>query len=344
MNDYFLRVTKQTATRFWINNVTLAEADMALAAGAVGCTQNPAYVWKILDGSDDKDVADAALREIMATEPDDTGALVKLQRELVANVARRFLPLYEATHGRQGYVSIQGSPIEEDTESILRFARLNVQAGPNIMAKIPATEDGLRAIEALAKEGVPINATECMAIRQVLDVCDLYVSATKGMTNPAPLYFSLITGIYDEYLQNVVAANSIPVSPDALWQAGMSVARKVHEIVKERGYPCGFIGGGARGLHHFTEMVGADASITINWRGTADKLIEQDAPVVTRFFQPTPASVEDELLEKLEDHRKAFFIGGIEPHEYEEYGPVLLFRSNFAAAWNNALAYISSLR
>jgi len=59
---------------------------------------------------------------------------------------------------------------------------------------------------------------------------------------------------------------------------------------------------------------------------------------------PTPYSVEDELLEKLPDHRKAYFINGIEPHEYEEYGPVELFRNNFAAAWNKALEYIKSKR
>ena len=42
----------------------------------------------------------------------------------------------------------------------------------------------------------------------------------------------------------------------------------------------GFISGGARGLHHFTEMVGADAVVTINWQGTADTLIQQDPVVV----------------------------------------------------------------
>jgi transaldolase len=344
MNDYFKRVSRQTATRFWVNNVTLSEADKGLAAGAVGCTQNPAYVWKILNGSQDQARAEQLLQQIMADEPDDTAALIRLQRALVSDVAARFRPLFEASQHQLGYVSIQGSPIEEDTETILRAARFNVEAGPNIMAKIPVTQSGLKAIAVLAKEGVPINATECMAVRQVLDVCETYVEVTRGMPSPAPLYFSLITGIYDEYLHKHVAAHNIDVDRDALWQAGLSVARKVHEIVRQRKYPCGFIGGGARGLHHFTEMVGADASITINWVGTADKLIEQDGPVVSRFLQPTPAWVEDELLEKLEDHRKAFLIHAIEPDEYEDYGPVELFRSNFTSAWNSALAYIGSLR
>ena len=344
MNDYFHRVAAQTATRFWINNVTLAEADLALAAGAVGCTQNPTYVWKILNGSTDQDYAEQALRKIIASEPDDSEALVKSQSELVTNVAKKFMPLFEASQGRQGFVSIQGSPIEEDVDTIIRCARYNRQGSPNIMAKIPVTIDGLQAIELLASESVPINATECFAVRQVIDACEAYVRGTKGLKNPAPMYFSLITGIYDEYLTKYVASNGIDINSDVLWQAGISVARKVHAIVQERQYPCGFIGGGARGLHHFTEMVGANASITINWEGTANKLIEQDSPVVSRFLQPTPAAVEDELLSKLDDHRKAFFIDAIEPEEYEEYGPVELFRSGFTGAWKNALNYIANLR
>ena len=39
--NYFQRVHEQTATRFWINNVTREQARISIEAGAVGCTQNP---------------------------------------------------------------------------------------------------------------------------------------------------------------------------------------------------------------------------------------------------------------------------------------------------------------
>lgn len=342
--SYFKRVQAQTATRFWINNVTREEADLAIDAGAIGCTQNPSYTWKILNSSSDAEYAKESLIRLISTEKDDTLVEVALQRELVRNIAKKFLPMYEASNRKNGYVSIQGDPFHEDAETIIKCARFNREAGPNIMAKIPVTPEGLKAISVLAAEGVPINATECMAVRQVIDACEVYVEATKTLSSPAPMYFSLITGIYDEYLKKQVEKEGIDVSKDALWQAGMCIAKKVYSIVKERKYPCGFIGGGARGLHHFTEMVGADASITINWAGTADKLIEMDQPVISRFFMPTPYSVEDELIEKLEDFRRAYFINSIGPSEYEEFGPVVLFRSNFEEAWGNTLKLIKSLR
>jgi len=342
--NYFHRVQKQTPTRFWINNVTEEEANLALAEGAHGCTQNPSYSWKILNGSKDSEYASNLLKSIMKEEPDDTEALVQLQRALVGRIAKCFMPLYEKSHGKFGYVSIQGDPFQEDAESILRFARFNREAGPNIMAKIPVTKDGLAAIRIIAAEGIPINCTECMTVQQVIDACEAYIEATKELASPAPMYFSLITGIYDQYLQKTVQEKGIDICPDVLWQAGISVAKKVHSIVAERKYPCGFIGGGARGLNHFTEMVGADASITINWVGTAEELLKQNPPVVSRFLQPTPYSVEQELLEKLEDYRKAYYINGISPEEYEEFGPVVLFRQSFEEAWQNALNLIKALR
>jgi transaldolase len=340
---YFHRVQEQTPTRFWINNVTREEAHLAIEAGAVGCTQNPAYLWKIIN-SPEKLYVIELLGGILKTEKDDNEALIKLQREIVAKIGEIFMPLYLESNGKQGYVSIQGDPFSEDLHSLIRYAHFNREAGPNIMAKIPATKEGLEAIEVLAAESVPINATEVMAVRQALDVCEIYKKAVKKIKNPAPIYYSHITGIYDEYLKKTVENNGIDISPDVLWQAGISIAKKVYRLVKEKAYPVGFIGGGARGLHHFTEMVGADCCITINWKGTADLLIEQDPPVVQRFFQPTPDSVIDELLEKVIDYRRGYLINAIKPEEYEDFGPVVHFRKMFEEAWNNSLKFVKNTR
>ena len=344
MKSYFFRVHEQTPTRFWINNVTREQAQLAIDYDAVGCTQNPSYVWKMMTNEAEKPYVSELIAGIMAKENDDNACLIWLQRELVSGVAKVFKPLFDESKGHNGFVSIQGDPFMEDTQHILEFARFNHEAGENIMAKIPVVESGLKAIETLVKERIPINATECMAVRQVLDVCEIYEKTIRNMVNPAPLYYSVITGIFDEHLGNVVKRDNVAISPDVLWQGGLAVAKKIYQIVKERGYHCHFIGGGARGLHHFTEMVGADCAVTINWKGTADKLIEQNNPVVSRFFNPTSHAVIDELLEKVPDFKRAYLINEIEPHEYEEYGPVVLFRSQFESAWKNALASIVSRR
>ena len=88
----------------------------------------------------------------------------------------------------------------------------------------------------------------------------------------------------------------------------------------------------------------ADCVVTINWKGTADKLIEQDPAVVQRFAMPIPQSVIDELSEKVDEFNRAYYVHGITEEEYEDYGPVVLFRSSFEKAWKNALEEIRKQR
>lgn len=339
--NYFHRVNELTKTRFWINNVTQEQANRAIEEGAIGCTQNPSYVWKMMQTEALRPKINAIIEA--HKDLDTTQIVICLQRALIKEIAAIFYPQYVQSHQKNGYVSIQGDPFHEDCETIVQAARFNREAGENIMCKIPVTEEGLKAIEILAAEGVPINATEVMSVRQALDVCEAYSRATKNAKKKAPIYFSHISGILDEYLKKTVEKQGIEIHSDVLWQAGIAAAKKTYWMCKQANSEVGFIGGGARGLHHFTEMVGADASITINWSNTADELIKQNPPVVDRFNMPTPCAVIDELCSKLPDFRKAYFVDAIKPEEYEEFGPVVLFRTSFEEAWKNAEKYVDDL-
>ena len=327
--EYFERVIKLTPTRLWINNPTPEDADKAIASGAISCTTNPTYAMKQIMAETEHDYALQVVDGVIKETDDDNKAADLIQQKLVKRIMDKFLPVYEKDPGKQGFVSIQGDPFADDdpnhiVDEALRFKKL----AKNFITKIPATKAGLKALETLIPEDMPMIATEVMGIAQAVNVCEMYQRISKKCGKYPPFYLTHITGIFDEHLKNVVKHNVIDISPDVLWQAGCIVARKQYRIFKERGYPGTMLGGGARGLHHFTEMVGSEMHITINWKGTADKLIELDQPVVCRFLQPTPFFVEDELVEKLEDYRKAYFIHSIEPVEYEDFGPVKLFRSS----------------
>jgi transaldolase len=184
---------------------------------------------------------------------------------------------------------------------------------------------------------VPLNATEIFAVNQMTTICDTYEQLSKESGKKPKMFMSHIAGIYDDHFQAYVKEHSVDISPDVLHQAGLAVARKVYNILIERGYSATFIGGGARGLHHFTEMVGGKAVVTINWEGTADKLIAQDPPVVYRLFNPVPQKVIDELIEKLPDFRRGYLDDGLSVEEFEHFGPVLLFRSAFVKSWTRVL-------
>ena len=345
MKPYFLRVTEQSPTMFWINNPTLPQADLAIENGALGCTNNPSYTQKMLDHPTYGEAAYKVLDRVLQEFEDDRKAAIEFQARMVKPVADKFMPLFEKSGGEHGFVSIQGDPFADDiVEDIVSQALDNRKVSPNICCKIPLTEPGLEAIEQLVPQNVPMNSTEIFAVSQFNALAETYENTARKAGKFPMMYMSHIAGIYDDYLRNYVEENDVQISPDVLHQGGLAVARKVYQIMTEGAYKCVFVGGGARGLHHFTEMVGGRVCITINWVGAADKLLEQNPPVVYRLFNPVPQKVIDELMEKLPDFKKGYLEHGLSIEEFEDFGPVQLFKSAFTKSWGKVLEIIKDRR
>lgn len=343
--SYFHRVSAQTPTQFWVNNPTREEADLALAAGVLGCTTNPSFCQKMVDHPSEGPYALALLDEAVRESRTDSEAQAILQRKLARGIAEKFRPLYERSRGKHGFVSIQGDPIHEhDPNQILEEGLANRELGENICIKVPVTRPGLKAIEGLIRLNIPVNSTEIFAVAQATALCELYKRTCEKTRQHPRMYLSHIAGIYDDFLKQYADEHRIDIASDLLWQAGLAVARKVYGLVEERGYKVTFIGGGARGLHHFTEMVGGDLVVTINWVGTADRLLEEDPPVVYRVFNPVPKPVIDELNAKLPDFRRGYMARGLNVDEFSEFGPLELFRGSFIKSWKRVLGLAAERR
>ena len=341
-SEYFHRVNKETPTRFWINNPSAEDMERAIAAGAINCTTNPAYCSKLLQS--DPDYIRGVIDDVIKETHDDEMAAVRVYQRASARVMERFLPLYKESSGGCGYVTMQDDPrVDENPEAIIRAALRNRTLGKNFMAKIPVIDGGLQALEACVAEDIPVCATEVFSIAQTIHMCDLYERAVKETGNRPPFFVTHITGIFDEYLGKVAKREGIEIAPDVLAQAGCTVARKEYRLIKERGYQTTMLGGGARGTHHFTEMVGGDVHVTINW-STAQEIIDAGTPVVSRIDVETPRAVIDELREKLVDFRRAYDEDGLSVEEYADYGPVQFFRNAFLKGWYLLLAEIPTRR
>lgn len=344
MNGYFKRVAALTPTRLWINNITLRQARLGLAAGAIGTTQNPAHLAKVLV-SEDRAWLMGLADEILGQEADDTRALSALQRQAIAGLCKEFGSLYADSGGRLGYVSIQADPFHEDAGTILENAEKSLSLAKNFIIKVPVTQDGLSAIDRLVQNRVAVLATEVMSLDQVRDIVETYEQAAGGITSPAPLIIAHINGIFDEYLAEVVAKEGVFIHRDALAQASLILGRKISAWLRCHGNPnISYMAGGARGLHHFTNWVGVEGAVTINWQGTADKLLELDSPVLDVFRAPNLQFAVDELTAKLTDFQKAWTPGSLTPVEYEGFGPVTKFRKQFEAGWTNALEMLKLRR
>src|SRR5688500_11791518 len=93
--------------------------------------------------------------------------------------AHELRPVYQATDGRDGYVSYEVAPdIAYDTdETIFQAARLfDLLSIPNVMIKIPATREGLPAIRASIAAGVNVNVTLIFSIARYREVVEAFMS------------------------------------------------------------------------------------------------------------------------------------------------------------------------
>ena len=342
---YFQRVNKLTPTRFWINNPTLDEAKMAIKAGAVGCTTNPSYVSKLLKSPSDKMFLTRTINLLLPYFSDNTELAEMVQRVMVSRLSDLFSPMYESSEGARGFVTIQSNPYkEEDSSAIINDGLENRKIGDNIMVKIPVTKYGIKAIESLVKKNVPTMATEVMSLSQAISIAEAYTQASHHSKMTPPFFITHITGILDDHFKRVIKNEHIDISDEAVRWAGLSIAKKEYKLLKERSYPGKMIGGGARKLEDFTELVGGDLNITINWKGTADQLIEQNNEVTSKIESVPDESIIAELEEKLVDFKRAYALDGMKVDEYYDFGGVELFRSSFIKGWDMLIDYIEEIR
>lgn len=148
--------------------------------GLMGMTSNPTIFEKAITGS--KDYADI-LESPEAKKLDAKGVYEKIAIRDVQDSTDIFKPVYEQTKRRDGYVSLEVSPLlANDTKATIEEARrLWKSVGrENVMIKVPGTSEGLPAIRTLLEEGININITLLFAQWVYEDVAEAFLQALEA--------------------------------------------------------------------------------------------------------------------------------------------------------------------
>ena len=145
-------------------------------AGEVrGVTSNPTIFEEAIAKSD---LYNGAIRPLAQAGWESDLIFEALAVEDVRAASDLFLPLYEGSDGKDGFVSIEVSPrLADDTQATLVEARRLWQSvnRPNLMVKIPATESGVPAIEQAIYEGININVTLVFSLERYSQVMEAYL-------------------------------------------------------------------------------------------------------------------------------------------------------------------------
>ena len=97
------------------------------------------------------------------------------------------------------------------------------------------------------------------------------------------------------------------------------------------------------GTQHFTEFVGSDMHITLNW-STIAEIIDTDMPVENRIDTPAAQETIEGLRNKFVDFRRAYDNDGLKVEDYAGFGPVQLFRNMFLDGYQHLLDTIAQSR
>jgi len=176
--------------------------------GLGGVTSNPAIFEKAITGS--TDYTDALLELQKRKELDAMGIYEILAIKDIQDAADILRPVYERTRKRDGYVSLEVSPfLARDTEGTIQDARRLWKAvgRPNLMVKVPATLEGIPAIEQLIGEGININVTLLFAQEMYEKVAKAFIAGLQkyahsggnagGVASVASFFISRIDSMVD---------------------------------------------------------------------------------------------------------------------------------------------------
>jgi transaldolase len=153
--------------------------------GVVGVTSNPTiFQGAIAEG----DAYDEQLREVLKTETEPKEVFLALAVQDIRAACDILRPTWEAggENARDGWVSLEVDPdLAHDTPGTIDEARrLHALVDrPNLFVKIPATREGLPAIEDSIAAGIPINVTLIFSLERHREVAEAYVRGVQRLAD-----------------------------------------------------------------------------------------------------------------------------------------------------------------
>jgi transaldolase len=169
----------------WLDNLRrdwLASGEIQrwIDRGVRGITSNPSIFQKAIEHGDEytEQLADLTRSGVSVLD-----AYWDLVTDDIAAALAQLRPLYDASDGGDGYVSVEVAPnLARDTDGTMTAARglWDRIARPNLYVKIPGTAEGVPAIREMLSEGRNINVTLLFSIPRYAEVIEAYLSGLEA--------------------------------------------------------------------------------------------------------------------------------------------------------------------
>jgi transaldolase len=291
---------------------------------------------------------------------DTEGLFWVLYKEVVKQGSDMFLPLFEASGYKEGFLSGQVDPRSAfDGEAMLAQALEIHAVNPNVMVKVPGTAQGYEVIEELTSRGIATNNTLTFVLSQLLDCAKSVMRGLeKAKANGVDLskWRSVITHMEARYgdlggLREAGAEVGVEVTEGDVRLAELAIFKKAYRTVKERNYQSKMLScslrlgptiDGKQQIWHLEEKAGASIVVTCP-PSLIDEVINFPHPEDIKF-KPNqidvdpPADVMEKLL-KIPYFARAYDEDGYTREEYNTHPALVRTHEAFSKATNEMVAF-----
>jgi transaldolase len=283
-------------TRHYLRDGTLARM---VADGIRGVTANPTIFARAIDASADYDDQFASLMEAGGSVEDAYWELVVADISAALAVLR---PVFDDADGTDGFVSVEVAPeLAWDTQATIDAARgLHERIDqPNLFVKIPATAQGVPAIEAMIAEGRSINITLIFSLARYAEVIEAYLSGLEAFTasggdpatvhSVASFFVSRVDTEVDQRLEAIGTDEALALRG----QAAVAQAKLAYRLFQEKFSGPRWQRLASLGAHHQRPLWASTSTKNLDYPDTlyVDELIGTDT--VNTLPEPTIAAFED---------------------------------------------------
>jgi transaldolase len=275
--------------------------DLIDTKSIVGVTTNPSIFQAALSHGD---AYDGQVAELAERGADVDATIRTVTTDDVRNAADVLKPQWEASDGVDGRVSIEVDPrLAHDTDKTVAQAieLWKIVDRPNILIKIPATEDGLPAISAVLAEGISVNVTLIFSVERHRAVIDAYLEGLEKakqaghdlskIHSVASFFVSRVDSEIDKRLEKIGSDDAKALSG----KAGVANARLAYAAYQEY-----FVGG-----DRFAKLEADGARVQRPlWASTGVKNPDySDTLYVTELVAPnTVNTMPEKTLDAVADH------------------------------------------
>ncbi|WP_327640783.1 transaldolase [Kribbella sp. NBC_00482] len=289
----------------WLDNLTRAslhDGTLArmVADGIRGVTANPTIFARSITGSHDYDEQFSALMAAGKSVDESYWELVISDASQALSLLR---PVFDGGDCVDGFVSVEVSPeLAHDAPATIAAARWLRQRidQPNLLVKIPATAEGVTAVEALTAEGASINVTLLFSLSRYAEIIEAYLSGLEKFTanggdastvsSVASFFVSRVDTEVDQRLEALGTDEALALRG----QAAVAQAKLAYRLFTEQF--------SSRRWHRLA-VVGADVQRPL-WASTSTKNPEdRDTRYVEELIGPeTVTTLPEATIAAFEDH------------------------------------------